>query len=106
MRVVEKLRELILANPDLDIVPFVGEEMCYGDYPYVMGSVTKCSIESFAISPYDFGRVLLEQTDFEDFADRYCFEHGRDESIHEEDIESAFRGLAWHKAIMIWVDSL
>jgi len=64
-----KLKELIIARPDLEIVPFCSEE-CGGADGYMMGEVSRCSIEHIAFeAPWDDEMVMIKSESEEYFHD-------------------------------------
>ena len=93
------LRKIILENPDLPLVIFVGEEGWTGEYSYNLTEVTSVHIDELT---YD-GEYYLDKYDFEDkLYDRHEDEF---ETVKELDdyVEKTMKETEFVKAIVVYV---
>ena len=102
------LKELVLARPDLEIVPIVSEDATCGDYGWTVSSVARCSIEKVANSSIKDELFLVYSRDEEDFLDSYLCHYEGDE-LSDDDIEQKakeeYESLPWEEVILLWVDA-
>lgn len=106
-KVEQELRQLILDNPELEIFPLCSEEASNPDFGWCGARLYKCSVDEWTISDLDEERILLKSTDYSDFEDDYIDAHAtEDGEPSDEEIKTAYEGLEWTKAILIWIDSL
>ena len=106
-KVEQELRQLIIDNPELEIVPFCSDEASSMDYAWSVGSLYRCSVDEWCASDLDEERVLVKSRDYSDYADDYIDAYSSDDGDpSDEDIETAYEKLEWKKSILIWIDSL
>jgi len=97
------LKEAILENPDLELVPFCSDDFINPDYGWTMGNIAKITIDEWAVSNLNKERILIKNWDYDDYQDRYLFTN---QKATDEEIKIAYEGLQWTKAIILWVDAL
>ena len=102
------LKELVLARPDLEIVPIVSEDVACGDYGWTVASVHRCSIEDIAVSSIDDTQFLVYSRDQDNFVDNYWDRYEGDE-LSDDEVErkakDEYESLPWEEVILLWVDA-
>ncbi len=99
-----QLRDLILANPDLPLVPFCSEECGNPDYGIVMCEFRWCRVDEWAVSPYNKERIVFKSDEFEEFWE--VAECDRYEDVSEEQARSVWDAIEWQKAIIVEIDGM
>jgi hypothetical protein len=100
---MKSLKELIVENPELELVFFVAEGVNNGDYHYMKAESVGCSIDSYTLDPYNDEMMILKSDGYDGFADYYCEMDGRFDSTDDE-IDKAYQSLDWTKAIVVYLD--
>lgn len=106
--VMQQIRQLIIDNPELEIVPFVGGECGNPDYAWVLSEFKRARVDEFATSPYSEERIHFKSDGWsgnfkEDFYDNDSKDRGGE--IPDKEIIQAFEDLEWQKAIIIYIDA-
>jgi len=105
MEATQKLKQLIIDNPDLEIVPFVSGECGNSDYGWMQSGFHSAEVDEYVVSPYDDERLLFKSSGFEDFETDYIeTDMAEREEIPDEEIKQAFEALEWEKAILVYVE--
>jgi hypothetical protein len=102
------LKELVLASPNLEIVPIVSEDVTCGDYDWTVSNVSRCSIEKVATSSINDEQFLIYGNDEDDFLDSYLCHYEGDELSDDEIEQKAkeeYENLPWEEVILLWVDA-
>ena len=101
------LKELVTARPDLEITPFVSEDVTCPDYRWSVGYARNCSIDKIATSSIDDERLLIYSEDEDDFLDAYLC-HGEDESLSDDEVyekaKEEYENLPWEETILLYID--
>ena len=109
----EKLRQMILDNPDLPLVVRAGEDANSGDYSLMMCSSIKCEIVDFldCNQNYYMEYVFTDRTEFEEtIADSLYLDEpleGLTDKEYDElvDMITAQYEPYWKKCILVTVDN-
>ena len=107
MEATQKLKQLIIDNPDLEIVPFVSGECGNSDYGWMQSGFHSAGVDEYVVSPYDDERLLFKSNGFKDFEADYVDNNMGEErdGIPNEEIKQAFEALEWEKAILVYVEA-
>lgn len=100
------LRQLIIDNPELELVPFASDTCGNPEYRYTLSVFTKARVDEYAASPFNDERVIFKSSGWRgDFCDEY-YENDKDcrTKIPDEEIEKAFESIEWEKAIIVYID--
>ena len=102
------LKELVLARPDLEIVPIVSEDATCSDYGWTVASASRCSIEKIANSSINDELLMVYSRDEDDFLDSY-WSHYEGDELSDDEIErkakDEYESLPWEEVILLWVDA-
>lgn len=101
-----ELRQLIIDNPGLELVPFVSED-CGGEYYYTLGAFSSAQVDEYATNPYNDEKILFRSNGWDDdFEADYIDNDPEDrEEIPDEEIIAAFDALPWVKGILVYIDA-
>lgn len=103
------LRQLIIDNPGLDLVPFVSDECGNPDYRYTMSEFTKAKVDAYTQNPHNDEEVLIKSEDYnryrEDVLTQSGAERGYDGGVDETQIREAYDSLDWTPGILIYIDA-
>lgn len=104
MKSKDNLRDLIIENPNLEVIPFISEDASCCDYLYTVGSIGHSRIDEYVQDPYNEEHFLMKSQDFDDFSDNYC-NHYEHPNVPDKTIEEAYDKLDWEKAIFVWIEA-
>lgn len=109
MRVeTNNIKDLILERPDLEITPLVSDDATSGNYPWMMGKISRCYIDKIAESPINDEKLLIYGEDEDDFISDYMDEtddYGMSDTKFEAQAKAAYEAIEWKETILIFVDS-
>jgi len=105
-KVEKDLTQLIIHNPELEIIPFCAEECGNPDFGWSIGKITECSVDECATSDVCEERLFIKSKDFDDFEESYRDKYDNDEDITDDLIEREYESLSWVKSILIWIDAM
>lgn len=97
------LREMVLANNDLPLLIFVGEEAYTGEYGYNQGDVNRIAIENLTL----FGDMWLNEDDYrekiaEQLEEDDKYTHLSDEAF-DTMVDMKVKTTEFIKAIVVWI---
>ena len=102
------LKTLVLANPELEIVPIVSEDVFVGDYAWSYGSTSSCALARITPDPYDEEHMLQYDDGDCVFIEEY-FDHIEaidfDEAEMEKLAKEEYEKLPWQDVILLYIDS-
>jgi len=98
----QKLKRLIIENPDLELMPFCSEECGNPDWGHTMCKFNYCRVDEWTINPYDEERILFKSDDYDDFSAEV---DDHDTDCTDEQVKKAWQELPWTKAIIVYVDA-
>ncbi len=109
----DKLRQLILDNPDLPLVVLVGDEANTGDYSYMFATSVSAEIGEILDCNQEFNDCICytDRDDFEDDVGESVYYQHEDEDHPDEWWEEETKRVAaeydpyWKKCILLTVDN-
>lgn len=97
------LKNLILENPELPLIIFIGEEAWGGEHPYEQADTTRGAVEELTL----YGDMWLDKEDYEErLADDLGYEEEYKNMSDEEYnkmIDEKVAETGFVKAIVLWV---
>ena len=102
-----QLRQLIIDNPDLEIMPFVSTEIPREYAPYMAGEIGTSRIDEWTVNPYDDEMILFKSSGWSEIESEY-FDNDPHErcSVPDAEIEAYFNNLPWKKVIALFVEAM
>lgn len=101
-----ELRQIIIDNPGLELVPFVSED-CGGEYSYTLTSFSTAKVDEYTTNPFDDEKILFKSDGWNDDFEAYYLDNDPEdrEEIPDEEIIAAFEALPWVKGIIVYIDA-